>query len=76
MSNIVIPPEALYAFQKAWANNDTLSTAECLTAMLQAWPGMKHYQIQVPDDLSDDIRYTLKTVGILLPLQETSNDQG
>jgi hypothetical protein len=34
-----IPDEVFYAFQKAWANRDTLSTKECLAAAISAWPG-------------------------------------
>ena len=34
-----IPDEVFYAFQKAWANRDTLSTKECLAAALNARPG-------------------------------------
>ena len=36
----LIPAEAVEAFQKAWANRDTLSTRECLAAMLAAWPNL------------------------------------
>lgn len=34
-----IPDEVVEAFQRAWANKDTLSTKECLAAALSAWPG-------------------------------------
>lgn len=43
-----------------------------LLAGLKAWPGMKKHKVQVPDD-SDEVRYTLKTVGIVLPLTENTN---
>ena len=40
-----------------------------IAAALQAWPGVKENKVQVPDD-SDEIRYTLKTTDIILPLPE------
>lgn len=36
-------------------------------ALLEAWPGASEHTIQVPDDESDDIRYKLKKIGIILP---------
>jgi hypothetical protein len=66
MDNVTIPPEALEAFQKAWANRDTLSTSECLVAMLKAWPGME----------LDEAMWSGGPSFIILPLNtETSDDK-
>ena len=47
---------------------------EAIAAALNAWPLIKEHKVQVPDD-SDEIRYTLKTTGIILSLpQEPSSD--
>jgi hypothetical protein len=40
--------------------------------MLNAWPGMKWHEIQVPDN-SAEVRYMLKKTGVILPLTETPN---
>lgn len=45
-----------------------------IAAALNAWPGVKPHEVQVPDDTSDDIRYVLKTVGIILPLPQKEGD--
>jgi hypothetical protein len=38
-----------------------------LAAALSAWPNAKWHEVQVPDD-SDEVRYMLKKVGLILPL--------
>jgi hypothetical protein len=47
--------------------------AACL-AMLNAWEGGKWHTVQVPDD-SDEVRYMLKKVGIILPLPKEGADE-
>lgn len=39
-------------------------------ALLAYWPHAKEHSIQVPDENSDEPRYTLKKVGWLLPYGE------
>ena len=34
-----IPDEVLAVFQRAWFNQGTLSTKECLAEAINAWPG-------------------------------------
>jgi hypothetical protein len=45
-----------------------------LTAALNAWEGVKWHTVQVPDD-SDEVRYMLKKVGIILPLPKDAADE-
>ena len=46
-----------------------------ILAALRAWPGVREHSVQVPDDNSEDIRYVLKPIGVILPLtQENADD--
>ena len=48
-----------------------LSYVEVAATVINSWPGVKWHEIQVPDD-SDEVRYMLKKIGVILPLtQET-----
>jgi hypothetical protein len=68
----VIAPDGLRGFL-AWENYKPKARA-ALAAGLAAWPGVKEHTIQVPDD-SDEVRYMLKTIGLILPLPtEPSHD--
>ena len=80
MSDITIPREALEAamreYNRARDNDSENPLYNACIAMLRNWPGIKEHAVQVPDDASDDIRYTLKKIGIILPLTENTNDKG
>ena len=69
----MIPKECFVAYQRAFKRGGGVGDA--IAAALNAWPGVKPHEVQVPDDTSDDIRYVLKTVGIILPLPQGSRDE-
>ena len=67
-----IPDEVVEAAREAWLRSDVNARDDwraAIAAAINAWPGVKENKVQVPDD-SDEIRYTLKTTGIILPLPE------
>ncbi len=53
-----------YHLDIAWSDAEAM-----IRDSLMAWPGIELHKVQVPDD-SDDVRYTLKTKGILLPIED------
>lgn len=72
-----IPDAAIQAMMQSeeWSSFFSRSDAKKLVAAcLNAWPRMRKHRIQVPDD-SDEIRYILKTVGIILPLPQENADE-
>lgn len=56
------------AYSTAWATGEHMTRAAILAA-LNAWQGAKLHTVQAPDE-SDEIRYTLKVVGFILPLSQ------
>jgi hypothetical protein len=45
-----------------------------IAAAIAAWPDVKWHTVQVPDD-SDEVRYMLKKVGIILPMPQETSDE-
>lgn len=45
-----------------------------IAAALAAWPERKWHEIQVPDN-SGEVRYTLKKIGLILPLPTEKSDE-
>ena len=67
----LIPVEAwqsaMAAFYGALHHGPEAAWRAACAAMLEAWPGAKWHEVQVPDD-SDEIRYMLKKNAHTLPL--------
>lgn len=55
------------AYDAYWNQKPNSGFREVIAAVINNWPNAKWYEIQVPDDTSDDIRYVTKKTGILLP---------
>ena len=74
---ITIPPEAWQAAMRTYhrevRRNPGNAWQAAIRAGIEAWPGMKWHEIQVPDN-SDEVRYMLKKTGIILPLTTESSD--
>lgn len=59
------------AFEDPMGTPLMLAWKRAIAAALNAWPGVAEHKIQIPDN-SDELRYTLKTIGLILPIVKSS----